>query len=104
MTKRKILILICLLAVSGCGVTPERQLHNSQLIFLSTVKTINILKEAGRFDQEEIDEIKVFANAGNKILIQWEVAGGPTLDLLEAFETALAELTSYKIKGRIKDE
>jgi hypothetical protein len=74
------------------------------LVFLGTVKTINILKEAGRFDQEEIDEIKVFANAGNKILIQWEKTGGPTPDLLEAFETILEELTIYRIKGRTKNE
>ena len=102
--RTKLIILMCLLAVSGCGLTPEQRLHNSQLTFLGTVKTVNILKDAGRFNQREIDEIKVFANAGDKILIQWEQAGGPTPDLLEAFETALAELVSYRIKGRNKNE
>ena len=102
--KTKLIILAICLLISGCGATPEQRLHSSQLTFLGTIKTINVLKEAGRFNDREMAEIRVFANSGDKILLQWEEAGGPTPDLIEAFETALEELIAYKIKGRTKNE
>jgi len=90
--------------VLGCAATPEQRLLSSQLTFLGTVKTLNVLKEAGRFDEKELAEIKVFANSGDKILLQWEKAGGPIPDLLDAFETILEELVAYKMKGTTKNE
>ncbi len=98
--KTKLLIL-SLFLIGGCETfqTPEQRLYNSKLTFLGTIKTINVLKEAGRFDEKDIEQIRSFANSGHEILKQWEDDGGMTPDLLDAFETILSELAKYKLKG-----
>ena len=97
--KTKLIILAMCLVVSGCALTPEQQLYNHKLAFLGTVKTVNVLKDAGRFDEKELKEIRAFANAGNEILLQWEEAGGITPEPLDAFETILRELVAYRLRG-----
>ena len=73
--------------------------NNHKLAFLGTLKTINVLKEANRFDAEELDEIRAFANAGNEILLQWEAVGGTTPEPLDTFEVILKELIVYRLRG-----
>lgn len=99
MKQKLTILLVAILLISGCAVTPEQQLYNHKLAFLGTLKTINVLKEANRFDADELKEIRAFANAGNEILLQWEVVGGTTPEPLGAFEVILRELIAYRLRG-----
>ena len=94
------LIILMLLLVSGCAVTPQQRRINTKTVFLGAIKTINILKDAGRFSEKEIEQIKVFANKGNEILKDWEESGSISPDVMEVLETAISELIAYKERGK----
>jgi hypothetical protein len=94
---------VAILLISGCVLTPKQELYNSQLAFLGTVNTLNILKEADRFNEKEVAEITVFINSGFKIIDKWAETGiNP--EFADAFRTVLTELTVYKIKGKTNAE
>ena len=66
---------------------------------MGTIKTVNVLKDAGRFDEKEISAIRVFAKSGQDILVNWEAEGSVTPDVFSTFETILEELIKYRAKG-----
>jgi len=96
---KKILLILMMFSLCGCAVTPEQKLYDTKLTFLGTIKTVNVLKDAGRFDEKEISAIRVFAKSGQDILVNWEAEGSVTPDVFSTFETILEELIKYRAKG-----
>ena len=103
MTKRKIVILLCLLAVSGCvTTTPRKDLHTAQNLFLSTVNTLTILRDNDKLNDDDIPRIKTLINSGYKYLDIWteavlsdeEVPG-----VVFKFESILEQLIEYRKAG-----
>jgi hypothetical protein len=96
---KKTLLLLMMVSLCGCAVTPEQRLYDAKLTFLGTLKTVNVLKEADRFSDKDLTAIRAFAKAGQDILVKWEAEGSITPDVLGTFETILEELIKYRVKG-----
>ena len=107
MLKKDIIIAICLIAISfgGCmsqRLDPKAELLFSQKTFLRIVNSLTILREAGKFDDAEIERIKFLVNSGDNILDQWTLAvleGRESPDIIDAFDIVLRELIKYKERG-----
>ena len=99
-TKLTAAALALTLLICSCAVTPKQRLYDSKVTFLGALKTINILKDAGRFDEKEIEQIRIFANAGAEIIEQWEKDGDIAPDVMTSFETIIEQLLYYETEGR----
>jgi hypothetical protein len=100
MKTKLIALALALLIISGCATTPKQRLYDSKVTFLGVLKTINVLKDAGRFDEKEVEQIRVFAKAGAEIISQWERDGDIAPDIMSSFETIIEQLLYYETKGR----
>lgn len=101
---RMILMLICLLVSSGCvnQPNPKGDLLLAQNSFLRAVNSLTILREAGKFSEDDIARIKVAVISGDKFLDQWTEAvleGKEFPDAIGLFENILQELIKYRRAG-----
>lgn len=103
--KRKIVMLMCLVLVSGCvtqGLSPRAELKFAQLTFLRTVNSLTILREADKFSDEDVEKIKVVIATGDKLLDNWTnaiIEKKPALNAFDTFSLIFEELIEYKVKG-----
>lgn len=104
---KKALMLTCLIVIScaGCAMQnldTKAELLFAQKVFLRTVNSLTLLREAEKFDDGEIDSIKVLINSGDSILDQWTDAvleGKEAPGIVDAFDIVLQELIDYRKRG-----
>ena len=99
--KRKLMIL-CLLAISGCAITPPSprgELLFARESFNGVVNSLKILKDAGSFSSDDIAKIEVLINTGDKLLDKWHIAileGTKPPAVMDAVTIIIVELLKYK--------
>ena len=98
--RRKLITLLLLMAfLGGCVSTNQKNdLLFAQNTFLRTVNSLTILRDAGKFDEEEVAKIKVLIKTGEAILDEWTesvLAGKDPPSTISVFETILLELIRY---------
>lgn len=104
MRKTILMILMCLL-VSGCvtqGLSPRAELKYTTMTFTRVVNSLAILKEAGKFSEDDIAKIIVFADSGYALLEKWTIsvkAGTRPPNTIEAMNIVIENLIKYKLEG-----
>jgi hypothetical protein len=89
--------------VSSCAtLSPRKQLRNAQETFHRTERILYILKEADKFNDEEVNNIHIALSSGFAILEKWRLAilnDEPTLRFIDLIETITDRLIYYQILG-----
>ena len=102
MTKRKMLVLMCLLAISGCAqpLGPKGQLLFAQTTFARTVNSLTVLKD--KFSEKDIENIDKIIKKGDELLDEWTdsvLLGEDMPQAIETFNTIINKLIEYRSKG-----
>ena len=95
------MVAMCILLIPSCQTTnPKNDLLFAQNAFLRTVNSLTILRDAGKFDEGEIIEIKALISTGDRLLDIWTdaVLEGKEIPPSDVFETILLQLIAYKEK------
>ncbi|KKL67466.1 hypothetical protein LCGC14_2134680 [marine sediment metagenome] len=102
--KKKVLITICIMLVAGCAVQqPRARLESDIINFTAVVNTLRILKEADKFEPDEIEQISALINTANKLLdkrAEAIIAKEEPPDVFDALNIITAELIKYQLKGQ----
>ena len=104
MKTKLIMLTVCLVLINGCvtQLDPKTELLFAQKTFLGTINSLTILREADKFSDGEVANIKTLINSGDRILDKWTDAvleGKDSPSLADAFNAVLTELINYRERG-----
>jgi len=105
MTKTKILYLaILLMTLSGCAtqpLTPRAELRITQRSFEEVIDSLILLKDIGKFNEEEWKDIIKEVESGEELLTQWTsaVIRGEEPTMIDKFKAVLRQLIKYEKGG-----
>ena len=102
--KTKLIILAMCLLVSGCmqGLSPRAELKYTTMTFTRVVNSLAILKEAGKFSEDDIAKMVVFMDSGYALLEEWNKAvksGTRSPSTIDAVNIVIENLIRYKLEG-----
>lgn len=104
-TKIITLALLSSLVICSCavqGLTPRTELKYADISYTRIVNSLTILKEAGKFSEDDIDNIIVFTESGYALLKKWTQSvksGTRPPNTIDAFNIVIENLIKYKLEG-----
>lgn len=97
--KTKLLMSLCLISLlAGCAVTPNARLKVVYETYTDVVNSLTELKEAGRFDENEVKRIAALVITGDKLLDKYyeAVKNKKDFDNIDALYIIIGQLLEYK--------
>ena len=105
MIKRLLPLIVSMMILSGCATisgNPRAELIVAQRSFIAVVNSMSTLREAGRLDDEEIENITKLILSGDRLLDMWTglvLRGVDPANASDVFYHVLGELMSFENRG-----
>ena len=83
--------------------TPRQRLRGAQDAFEVSIEALIVLRDAEKFNADEVEQIILFSDTCDELLDMWEDAvlnGKDPPDLMDAFNVTLGKLIEYKLRGQ----